>query len=124
MAEKELAKIVGSKNILDSPRILEEYSRDLSFVPRIRPRCVVKPASVAEVQGVVKWANETLTPLVPVSSGSPHFRGDTVPGVGGSVIVDLSRMKKIIRVDPRNKVAMVEPGVTFGELQSELGSFI
>jgi FAD/FMN-containing dehydrogenase len=120
MAEKELAKIVGSRNVLDKPRVLEEYSKDLSFVPRVRPRCVVKPGNVEEVQGVVRWANETLTPLVPVSSGAPHFRGDTVPSVSGTVVVDLSRMKRIVRVDPRNKVAMVEPGVTFGELQSEL----
>jgi FAD/FMN-containing dehydrogenase len=34
--------------------------------------------------------------------------------------MDLSGMKKIIRVDPKNRVAMVEPGVTFGELQVEL----
>ncbi len=120
MAEKELAKIVGRGNVLDGPGVLEEYSKDSSFVPQIMPRCIVKPESVEEVQGIVKWANDTLTPLVPVSSGSPHSRGDTVPGVDGAVIVDLSKMKKIIRVDPRNKVAMVEPGVTYGELQSEL----
>ncbi len=120
MAEKELAKIVGSRNVLYSPRILKEYSRDLSFVPQVMPRCVVKPDNVEEVQGVVKWANETLTPLVPVSSGFPHFRGDTVPSVDGSVVVDLSRMNKIMRVDPVNRIAMVEPGVTFGELRSEL----
>jgi hypothetical protein len=120
MAEKELVKIVGSSNVLNRPRVLEEYAKDLSFVPRVMPRCVVKPGNIEELQGVVKWANETLTPLVPVSSGPPHFRGDTVPGADGAVIVDLSRMKRIIRVDPRNKVAMIEPGVTFGELQPEL----
>jgi len=120
MPEKELEKIAGSRNVFDSPGVLERYSRDSSFAPRVKPRCVVKPGNVEEVQGVVKWANDTLTPLVPVSSGAPHFRGDTVPGVDGAVIVDLSRMKKIIRVDSRNKVAMVEPGVTFSELQSEL----
>ena len=120
MAEKELVKIVGSSNVLKRPKVLEEYSKDLSFVPRVMPRCVVKPGNIEELQGVVKWANETLTPLVPVSSGPPHSRGDTVPGADGAIIVDLSRMKKIIRVDPRNKVAMIEPGVTFGELQPEL----
>lgn len=120
MDEKELEKIVGGVNVLDSPNVLEEYSRDLSFVPQVKPRCVVRPASVEEVHGVVKWANETLTPLVPVSSGPPHSRGDTVPSVGGAVVVDLTRMKKIIRVDPSNMVALVEPGVTFGELQPEL----
>lgn len=116
----ELEKIVGTGNVLDSPDILEEYSSDLSFVPKTRPRCVVKPGTAEEVQMVVKWANETMTPLVPVSSGAPHFRGDTVPAMGGSVILDLTRMKKIIRVDPKNRVAMVEPGVTFAELAPEL----
>jgi hypothetical protein len=120
MAELELGKIVGSNNVLDSPAVLEEYSKDSSFAPRVIPRCVVKPGNVAEVQEVVKWANETLTPLVPISSGPPHFRGDTVPSVSEAVIVDLSRMKRVIRIDPRNKIAMVEPGTTFGELQSEL----
>jgi FAD/FMN-containing dehydrogenase len=111
VAEKELAKIVGSSNVFDSPSVLEEYSKDSSFVPRVMPAYVVRPGNVEEVQGVVKWANETLTPFVPVSSGPPHFRGDTVPGVGGAVVVDLSRMSKIIRIDPRNKIAMVEPGL-------------
>jgi FAD/FMN-containing dehydrogenase len=120
MAEIELARLVGSSNVLDSPTVLEEYSRDSSFVPQVLPRCVVKPGNVEEVQGIVKWANETLTPLVPVSSGPPHFRGDTVPSVDGAVIVELNRMKRVIRVDPRNKIAMIEPGVTFGELQQEL----
>jgi hypothetical protein len=120
MAETELETIVGSENVFDSPEILEEYSSDLSFVSRVRPRCVVKPQNADEVQAIVKWANKTSTPLVPVSSGPPHFRGDTVPSAGGAVIVDLNRMKRIIRIDTRNKVAMVEPGVTFAELMPAL----
>ena len=88
----------------------------MSFVNPVRPACVVKPKNADEVQKIVKLANETLTPLVPVSSGPPHFRGDTVPGTGGAVIVDLSGMKKMISVDRARRVAMVEPGVTFGEL--------
>lgn len=120
MAKNELAKIVGSENVLNRAKVLEQYSQDLSFVPRMRPRCIVKPKSADEVQAVVRWANETLTPLVPVSSGAPHLAGDTVPSVAETVIVDLSRMNRIMRIDPANKIAMVEPGVTFGELQSEL----
>ena len=120
MAEKELEKIVGSENILNSTEVLEEYSRDLSFVPRMRPRCVVRPENADEVRGLVKWANETLIQLVPVSSGAPHFRGDTVPSTGGTVIADLSRMKQIVRIDTRNRVALVEPGVTFSELVPRL----
>ena len=32
----------------------------------------------------------------PVSSGSPHFNGDTVPGVAGAIMVDLRRMNDIL----------------------------
>jgi FAD/FMN-containing dehydrogenase len=77
---------------------------------------VVRPGSADDVRELVTWANATLTPLVPVSSGAPHFRGDTVPATGGAVIVDLGRMNRIIRIDAEHRIAMVEPGVTFGEL--------
>ena len=40
--------------------------------------------------------------------------------MGGAVMVDLTRMKKIMRIDPNNRVAWVEAGVTFAELQPEL----
>lgn len=115
-----LKGIVGVKNVLDDPDTLEGFSGDESFVHPTRPKCVLRPGSMEEVQEIVKWANTTRTPLVPVSSGPPRFRGDTVPSLGGSIIVDLSGMKKIIRVDRRNRIAMVEPGVTFGELIPEL----
>ncbi|OPY68063.1 MAG: putative FAD-linked oxidoreductase [Syntrophorhabdus sp. PtaU1.Bin050] len=116
----DLVKIVGKKNVLDSPDILEVYAGEANCQPRIRPKLVVKPANAQEVQQVVKWANEMRTPLVAVSSGAPHTREDTIPGMGGAVIVDLTRMKKIMRIDPNNRVAWVEPGVTFTELQPEL----
>lgn len=121
MGEKEeLIKIVGDTKVTDDPNELETFSRDESFVHNIRPRCVVKPETMEEVQAIVKWANETSTPLVPVSSGPPRFRGDTVPSVGGAVVVDLTGMKKIMRVDRRNRVCLIEAGVTFGEVIPEL----
>jgi hypothetical protein len=117
MVEKaRLEKIVGAGNVTNKAVILDEYARDMSFVNPLRPAYVVKPRDAADVEKIVKLANETNTPLVPVSSGPPHFRGDTVPSIGGAVIVDLSGMKKIIRIDRTNRVAMCEPGVTFGEL--------
>lgn len=114
-AEK-LVKIVGARNVIRDPAALDDYAKDISFVNTVRPDCVVKVRNTDDVAKIVKLARETLTPLVPVSSGAPHFRGDTVPGAGGAIIVDLSDMKKIIRVDRLNRVAMFEPGVTFGEL--------
>jgi FAD/FMN-containing dehydrogenase len=114
--EDELIKIFGKEMIIQETAILNEFSRDISFVHPIKPIAIVNPHNTAEVESLVKFAIQTRTPLVPVSSGPPHFRGDTVPGTGGAIIVDLSGMKKIIRVDRENRVAMVEPGVTFGEL--------
>ena len=117
MIEKEkLVKIVGAGNVSNEQATLDEYSRDISFVNTVKPVCVVKPRNADDIKQLVKLANETLTPLVSVSSGPPHFRGDTVPGTGGAVIVDLSGMRKIIRVDRYHRVAMVEAGVTFEEL--------
>jgi FAD/FMN-containing dehydrogenase len=117
MIQKEkLVKIVGSGNVSYDQATLDKYSSDISFVNKVRPACVVKPRNADDVQKLVKLANETATPLVPVSSGPPHFRGDTVPGIGGAVIVDLSGMKKIVFVDRPRRVAMIEPGVTFDEL--------
>jgi hypothetical protein len=114
--EASLKKIVGAGNVISRPAVLDGYARDMSFVNTVRPDCVVKPRNTDDVQKLVKLARETATPLVPVSSGPPHFRGDTVPGAGGAIVVDLSDMKKIIRVDRLNRVTMFEPGVTFGEL--------
>lgn len=113
---KKLYDIVGKKHVIEDIDILEEYSGDNSFTSRIMPVGIASPGSQEEVKKIVEWANETNTPLVPVSSGGPHFHGGTVPGIGGAVIVDMSRMNKIIRVDRNNRVVMVEPGVTFGEL--------
>jgi len=115
-----LIEIVGADNFTDDPETLEIYSRDQSLVPPQKPRFVVKPKNAAEVQAIAKWANQTATPLVPISSGLPHFRGDTVPSLPEAVIVDLSRMNQIIRIDRRNRVVIVEPGVTFAQLQPEL----
>jgi FAD/FMN-containing dehydrogenase len=88
----------------------------MSLTATIRPVAVVKPRNADDVLKIVGYARQTKTPLVPVSSGTPHFRGDTVPTAGGAIIVDLSGMKKVIHIDRKNRIAMFEPGVTFSEL--------
>ena len=117
---RQLAAIVGEDNVLDDPNTLEQFSSDESLCEPLRPWFVVKPASESEVQALVKWANATATPLVPVSSGAPHFYGDTVPTATEAVIVDLSRMKAIKRIDRRNRIVVIEPGVTYSELAPAL----
>lgn len=120
MEKDELIKIVGADNILDDPESLSSYSRDLSFTPPRKPNLVVKPGNSDEVQKIVAWANVTRTTLIPVSSGPPHFRGDTIPITAGTIIVDLTRMNNVIRVDRRNRITIIEPGVTYKQLQPEL----
>ena len=116
---QDLSKIVGQEWVSSETDLLNAYSRDNSFVPPVMPQCVVRPATVGEVQETVQWANRGKTPLVPVSSGGPRVRGDTIPAKGG-VVVDLGRMQKILRVDRKNRVIVIEPGVTFAQLAPEL----
>jgi FAD/FMN-containing dehydrogenase len=119
MEKEKLVNAVGADNVIQDERILKSYSRDYSFAPPREPAGVLKPASQEQVQEIVRLARESKTPLIPVSSGEPRFRGDTVPTLGG-IILDLSNMKKIRMVDRKDRVAMIEPGVRFGELQAEL----
>jgi FAD/FMN-containing dehydrogenases len=118
--KERLIEIVGREYVLDDAETLETYSRDRSFVLPMKPWFVVAPQKTDEVQKLVAWANETHTPLVPVSSGAPHFYGDTVPSAPGGVMLDLRRMNKIIRSDRRNRIVVIEPGVTYSQLEPEL----
>lgn len=118
--ETRLIDIVGPDYVSREESILKKYSKDMSFVPPIKPDWVVRPNNAEEIFKIVNLARESDTPLVPISSGPPHFRGDTVPGVGGAIIVDLSRLKKIIHIDRKNRIAMFEPGVTFNELSESV----
>ena len=118
--KNRLARIVGKDQVSDDPADLQAFSSDHSYTTKTTPSLIVRPRSPREIQDVVKLANEMDLSLVPVSSGAPRFRGDSVPSVDGAVIVDLSHMKKIMWINRRNRVALVEPGVTFRELQAEL----
>ncbi|MFH2115871.1 MAG: FAD-binding oxidoreductase [Spirochaetota bacterium] len=117
---ERLAAVVGKENVASDVNTLERYSKDGSFAVPMKPRLVVRVKSADEVQSIVKLANETGTPLVPVSSTGTGQRGDTVPSVPEAVIVDMSGMKRIISVNRQQRVAIVEPGVTYGELKAVL----
>ncbi len=118
--KQNLVGIVGAKNVIDSPEVIESYSKDESFATPIKPFFVVKPENAEQVEKLVKWANESKTPLVPVSSGAPHFKGDTVPSAPQSIIVDLSGMNKIININRQQRMIVIEPGVTYAQLQPAL----
>jgi len=113
-----LAKVVKPDNIVSNPVILDGYSRDCSFVARGSAFLLVYPENTEEVQRIVWLARGSKMPLIPVSSGPPRFNGDTVPGQGGT-IVDFSRMNHIAKMDSINRCAILEPGVSYGQLIPE-----
>lgn len=76
----------------------------------------VAPASVEEVQAVVKTAGKLGIPLWPVSTGKNLAYGGAAPRVRGTVVLDLKRMNKILEVNEEMAYAVVEPGVSFFDL--------
>jgi hypothetical protein len=111
----DLENICGSTRVYDDEQTLDTYSSDQSFVAPRRPDCVVYAESAAEVLQIIRLANQNKFPVISFSSGL-NFHGATIPDHGG-VIVDLSRMHQILHFDVENWYAIVEPGVTYEQLQ-------
>ena len=76
----------------------------------------VAPASVEEVQQVVRIANRFGIPLYPISTGRNLNYGGAAPNTTGSVVVDLKRMNRVLEVDEDRHFALVEPGVSYFDL--------
>jgi len=116
--KKQLEEIVGKQNVLHDSRELAGYCRDQSFVQPRTPDFVVFVETVEEIQGVVALANNGAVPVIPYSSGL-NLHGATIPDHGG-IVLNMSRMNKILTIDEENLFVIVEPGVTYGDLQDAL----
>jgi hypothetical protein len=113
----ELVKICGSKNISNDSALINRYSEDLSFFTKNKPKYIIWAENRDQIQRIVKLANTLSFSIIPVSSPSgPRHHGDTIPRNTNSVILNLSKLNKIIDIDRKNRVVMVEPGVTFADL--------
>ncbi len=103
--------------------VLEDASVYRTSNPLLRdgrdPTRVVRPRDAEQLRGLVRLANEEGQNLVVVSSGGPHRRGGLSSGEE-HVLVDLSGWKGLPWVNRRNRVCMIEPGVTYGELARAL----
>ena len=121
MATKDsLVAILGKGNVIDNPKALEAYAENHSFDLHFAPWYIVKPKSAEKVEELVKWANETKTPLVPSSSTGVKLRGDSVPSAPEAVVVDLSGMNKIQNINRQQRMVVIEPGVTYNQLEKAL----
>jgi len=119
----ELASIVGADNILTEKQDLICYSYDATQMEFL-PDAVVHPADAAEVSAVLKLANRCGFPVFPRGAGS-GFTGGALPKAGGVVLV-VTRMNRILRIDTENLIAEVEPGVVTEQFQQaveKLGLF-
>ncbi|REL31476.1 FAD-binding oxidoreductase [Thalassotalea euphylliae] len=78
------------------------------------------PTTTKHVQFIVRLANEYGIPLYPISAGKNWGYSDAMPSKSHMVLIDLSKMNKIVEVDEENKLAIIEPGVTQRQLSDRL----
>jgi len=76
----------------------------------------VAPDGVEQIQAVVRIANQYKIPLWTISTGKNLGYGGSAPLLGGSVVLDLKRMNRVLEVNDKNHYALVEPGVSYFDL--------
>jgi len=105
---EELRQIVGEKYLLIEKEDVIVYEQDGSFMQAM-PEIVALPADVEQVSKVVRAARKAGVPIVPRGSGT-GLAGGAVPAEGG-VVLSLARLNRILEIDLKNRLAIVEPGV-------------
>ena len=114
-----MAAVVGAANVKADDATRERYARSTAARP-VRPLALLRPADAAEVAQLVKIAACARLAVYPVSTGKNWGYGDACAVGAGQVILDLSRMNRIVHVDPELAYAVIEPGVT----QRQLSDFL
>lgn len=110
-----LAEVVGEGQVLTGDRISADYGHDEALaVTAQAPAAVVRPASAAEVSGVLRVASARRVPVTARGSGS-GLSGAAIPEPDG-LVVSFERMNRVLEIDTDNHVAVVQPGVTLTEL--------
>ncbi len=109
----ELRSIVGSQAVIDAPNDLRIFERDGSIEGAV-PDAVVLPSSTEQVAGVVKVAARNRIPVVPRGAGTGLSGGAVT--IRGGIALQLTRMRRILEIDPVAQIATVEPGVVNQEL--------
>ena len=105
---RELRQIVSDRYVLVEKEDVIVYEQDASIL-QVMPEVVVLPGDVGQVSAVVRAARRANVPIVPRGSGT-GLAGGAVPAEGG-IVLSLARMNRILEIDLKNRVAVVEPGV-------------
>jgi FAD/FMN-containing dehydrogenase len=85
----------------------------------VAPSHIVRPKDEKELKEVVELANREGLSLTVTSSTGRHTRGG-IAASGDNILIDLASWKRIEHIDRRNRVALIQPGVTYGELAEAL----
>jgi glycolate oxidase len=109
----QLRRVVGRDHVIDSPHDLRIFERDAS-IEGAAPDAVVLPATSDEVAAVIKVAAQQRIPVVPRGAGTGLSGGAVT--IRGGIALQMTRMRRILEIDPVGRSALVEPGVVNQEL--------
>jgi glycolate oxidase len=112
--ENILSIIRDEERVFHGENINEDYSHDELGTVKQMPDIVVQVTSAEEVSSIMKYAYENNIPVTPRGSGT-GLVGAAVP-IHGGIIIDLSKMNKILELDEENLTLTVEPGVLLMEI--------
>ncbi len=115
--KQHLEEIVGPENYTDDLIDLIAYSKDASE-HKHRPEAAVWPIDTNQVSEILKLATKERFPVVPRGAGT-SLAGLAVPQQGG-VILDMARMDKILEITIEDRLAVVQPGVVYADLERAL----
>lgn len=115
---RELEAAVGAGQVLRDDATRQTYASDQTENPAAPPDVVVKVTTVEQLVAVVKLAARAKIPLTPRVAGT-NLGGLAIPSRGGWLL-DFTGMNRVVSIHPEDMVAVVEPGVTFGQLKDEL----
>jgi len=115
--KEALRDMVGDENFTDSLIDMIAYSKDASEFKH-RPDAAVWPQTTGQIAEILKLANRELFPVIARGAGT-GLAGMAVP-VEGGLVLDLARMDRIIMISIEDRVAVVQPGVVYKDLQDAL----
>jgi D-lactate dehydrogenase (cytochrome) len=115
----ELTEMIGRERFSTGQSNRELHLRDISFHDGVLPAAVVWPESTADVARVLSWAYENDVPVTPWGAGT-STEGNPVPTKGG-LVLDMTRMDRVIEIRPADLQADVQPGVHRIELNRQAG---
>ncbi|HMO46544.1 MAG TPA: FAD-binding oxidoreductase [Rubrivivax sp.] len=117
--EHELRDILGNDGLVADPLTLESRSR--SCLPyAATPSFIVYPASLDQLRAVLEIARRADVPVWPVSTGKNFGYGEKAAAYEAGITMVLERMNRILHVDEELGYAVIEPGVSYRQLNDHL----